>query len=64
MNEYTNFAVELGNRVEIEINGYKGLINKHNLDVDIDGVMYMLSSTSAGVGIDREELIKMVESFE
>ena len=61
MGEDTAFSAELGNLEEVEINGYKGLLGKQNLDVDIDGVMYMFSTGSAD--IDSSELIKMVESY-
>ena len=61
MSEGTAFSAELGNLEEVEINGYKGLLGKQNLDVDIDGVMYMFSTGSADV--DSAELIKMVESY-
>lgn len=61
MNEETAFATSLNGLKEIEINGYKGLIGKQNLDIDIEGVMYMLSSSSAD--IDSAELVNMVESL-
>ena len=61
MNEETSFAAELGRMEEVEINGYKGLMGRQNLDVYIDGVLYAFSARSADV--NSGELVKMVESY-
>ena len=61
MNEETAFATGLGGLKEVEIDGYKGLMDNKGLDVDINGVMYMFSAGFADV--DSDELVKMVESF-
>lgn len=62
MNGKTSFAAKLGNMKLTEINGYSALQGRKNLDVDINGVMYMFSASKADVGAD--ELIKMVESID
>ena len=64
MSDETAFAygTNLDRLMETEINGYKVVMSKGNLDIDIDGVMYMFSSKFADV--DSSELFKMAESIE
>lgn len=61
MNEETAYEAGIGDVEEIEINGNKGVISEGNMDIEIDGVMYMFSARASG--IDNEQLIKMVESI-
>lgn len=61
MNEETAYEAGIGNVEEIEVNGNKGVIGEGNIDVEIDGVMYMLMASASG--IDNEQLIKMAESI-
>ena len=60
MSEGTAFATGLDGLTEVKIKGYRGLIGRKNLDVDINGVVYMFSANSADV--DSSELVKMIES--
>lgn len=61
MNEETAYEADIGNVEEIKVNGNKGVIGEGNIDVEIDGVMYMLRVSASG--IDNEQLIKMAESI-
>lgn len=62
MNEKTAYTADFGNVEEIKINGNKGVIYGGNIDVEIDGVMYML--TTGASKIDRAQLIKIAESIQ
>ena len=61
MNEETAYEADIGNVEEIEVNGNKGVIGERTINVEIDGVMYMLMASASG--IDNEQLIKMAESI-
>jgi hypothetical protein len=61
MNEETAYEASIGNVEEIDINGNKGVIGEGSIDVEIDGVMYMIRVHASG--IDNEQLIKMAESI-
>ena len=61
MNNETAYEADFGNVAEIEINGNKGVIGEGNIDVEIDGVMYMFMAGASG--IDNKQLIKMAESI-
>jgi len=61
MNEKTAYEADLGKVEEIKINGNKGVIGEGFIDIEIDGVMYMLMAGNSG--IDNQQLIKMVESI-
>jgi hypothetical protein len=61
MDEETAYEADIGNVEEIEINGNKGIISEGNIDVKIDGVMYMFRAGASGVS--NEQLIQMAESI-
>ncbi|MDX9871555.1 MAG: DUF4367 domain-containing protein [Clostridia bacterium] len=61
MNEETAYEADIGNVDEVEINGHKGIIGESNLDIEIDGVMYMFMAGASG--INNEQLFKMAESI-
>lgn len=47
--------------ISIKINGHEGITNDRQLDVEIDGVMYMFFGADAG--IHGSELLKIAESL-
>lgn len=61
MNSKTAYETSLGNAKSVTINGHKGIISEHSLDIEIDGVMYMFSSRNAE--IRGKELTKIAESL-
>jgi len=62
MNEETAYEADIGEVEEIEINGNKGVIGEGNINVEIDGVMYMIMAGASGV--DNAQLIRMAESIQ
>lgn len=61
MNEETTYEASIGSIEKIEINGNQGVIGEGHIDIEMDGVMYMLRAVDSG--IDNEQLIKMAESI-
>ncbi len=62
MNEETSYETDFDNFEEIKIEGNSGVIGEGSIDMEIDGVMYMFSAGAAS-GIDKGQLIEMVESI-
>jgi hypothetical protein len=62
MNEETAYEADIGDVEEIEVNGNKGVLGESNLDVEIDGVMYMFMASASE--ISNDQLIKMAESIQ
>lgn len=62
MNEETAYTAGIRNAEEIVINGNKGVIGDGNIDLEINGVMYMFMACDSG--IDKSQLIKMAESIQ
>ncbi len=61
MNNETVYEASIGNVEEVEINGNKGVVGEGFLDVEIDGVMYILRAKASG--IDTDQLIKIAKSI-
>lgn len=61
MNEETAYQADISAVEEIEVNGNKGVIGEGSLDVEINGVMYMLRAGASE--IDQAQLIKIAESI-
>lgn len=62
MNEETAFSADLGDIEELEINGHTAVKGENFVNVEINGVMYFLSSMDSGVSTD--ELVKMAETLQ
>lgn len=61
MNEETAYAGDFKDAKPVKINGHEGVMNDRQLDVEIDGVMYMFFGQNAG--IHGSELLKIAESL-
>ena len=63
MDEETGFESSASNDIrEITINGHKGVIDGKNVDIEINGVMYMIMAGSCN-NVTQDAVIKMAESL-
>jgi hypothetical protein len=64
MDEQSAFVASAGNDMRyISINGHEGVVEGNNVNVEIDGVMYMIMAGRAD-GVTQNDVIRMAKSLQ